>query len=201
MIGLAIIICSVTLTEAFIKKRQHDRFNQLSNEIEHVIIDRYKLYENFLRAGLGLFETSEYVDSLEWKKFVESQNIQETFPGLGGIGFIEHLTTAQLNEFNNKKTIEQRKKFQNHPPTTFNDKFVITYIEPFQGNEQAVGLDIGFEKNRRNAAEKSIKTRQPTLTNKIELVQDNKSRAGFLLLMPFFDKTNKQLTAGSMHHS
>jgi len=51
MIGLAIIICSVTLTEAFIKKRQYERFNHLSSEIEHAIVERYKLYENGLRAG------------------------------------------------------------------------------------------------------------------------------------------------------
>ncbi|MGB1076971.1 MAG: CHASE domain-containing protein [Bdellovibrionales bacterium] len=193
MSGVAIITFSVTLTEEFIKRTQHDEFARLSHEIESAIVERYKLYEHGLRGGLGLFEASTYVSLSEWQKFVASQNVYKTFPGINGIGFIEYLRAEELETFNQVQSLEHGRPFVNHPETTYDDKFIIKYIEPVEINVEAVGLDIGFEKNRREAAEASIKTGLPTLTKKIDLVQDNQARAGFLLLMPLFSKDGHEI--------
>ena len=64
-------------------------------------------------------------------------------------------------------------------------RFVIQYIEPEHNNKQAIGLDIGSEMHRRNAALSAARDNSSTLTSPITLVQaDAKVKHGFLLLLP-----------------
>jgi diguanylate cyclase (GGDEF)-like protein len=61
--------------------------------------------------------------------------------------------------------------------------FVVRRVVPLWGNEQAVGLNLAFEENRRVALEKAKARRAPTMTRPIDLVQGGK---GFLLYLPIY---------------
>ncbi len=61
--------------------------------------------------------------------------------------------------------------------------FRVTWIVPLMGNEQAVGLDLGFEKNRHISLEKAKMSKAPTMTDTIELVQGGK---GFIVYFPIY---------------
>ncbi|WP_031482865.1 sensor domain-containing diguanylate cyclase [Maridesulfovibrio frigidus] len=61
--------------------------------------------------------------------------------------------------------------------------FRVTWIVPMSGNEQAVGLDLGFEKNRRISLEKAKMSKTTTMTDTIELVQGGK---GFIVYFPIY---------------
>lgn len=187
--GISIVTLSVVITEGSLKQQTNERFLNLSQEIEHGIIDKYKLYEQSLNGGLGLYEASNYVSREEWEQFIAIQNIGEKLDGINGVGFIKYLEKDEVPAFVERYAAEKNSAFQVYPETQYDNKFVIKYIEPTEPNKDAIGLDIGFEDNRREAAERSIKTGMPALTNKIELVQDNKARAGFLLLIPYFKQS------------
>lgn len=141
------------------------------------------LYEHGLTGGLGLFYASDFVSSTEWQAYVKALTIDDTLPGINGIGYIDSVQSADLPAY----LASVGENFKNYPETAFNDKFIIKYIEPYDRNHKAIGLDIGFEARRREAAEKSRDTGKPSLTRKIELVQDSQKTAGFLLLIPVYD--------------
>lgn len=61
--------------------------------------------------------------------------------------------------------------------------FIIRWIEPMAGNEQALNLDLGFERNRRIALEEAKTGRVPVLSKPIDLVQGGK---GILIYFPIF---------------
>jgi diguanylate cyclase (GGDEF)-like protein/PAS domain S-box-containing protein len=61
----------------------------------------------------------------------------------------------------------------------------VRWIAPLAGNEKALGLDLGLERNRREALEKARVDRQPTMSAPIDLVQGGK---GFLAYFPIFSK-------------
>lgn len=168
-------------------KNNHQYFNQLVFQTEKSILKRYALYEQALLGGLGLFNASNFVDYQEWKKYVSTLNIDSSLPGINGVGFIENVLEKDLNDFLAKMRQHGPENFRNRPDTEFPDKFIIKYIVPEERNAKAIGLDIGFEANRRAAAEYARDSGKPALTKKIELVQDNKKRAGFLLLIPFYE--------------
>jgi len=72
--------------------------------------------------------------------------------------------------------------------------YIVRWIEPIKGNEEAENLNLAFETNRRVALETARKTRTPVMTAPIDLVQGGK---GFLIYYPIFvdDQFNGLLSA------
>jgi len=194
----ALILMTLTLfawqlSQEFIKANNKEHFHKIIADNTHIIKERFSLYKQALRGGLGLLEASDDVNADEWRSYVDALSIKENLPGTNGIGFIDHVDKANLPEYLEKLSNEKQTPFKNHPETKFNDKYIIRYIEPLNINKEAVGLDIGFEEHRREGAEYARDTGRITLTKIIHLVQDNKKLPGFLLLNPYYEKgTNPQ---------
>ena len=64
----------------------------------------------------------------------------------------------------------------------------VIYISPLPENQQAVGYDIYSDPNRRLAIERSLENLKGTVTAPVQLIQDNKDRAGVLLMQPIVNK-------------
>ena len=60
---------------------------------------------------------------------------------------------------------------------------IVQWIVPLEGNEQAIGLDLGQEANRRRALEIAKQHRTPQVSEPISLVQGG---VGFLCYVPLF---------------
>ena len=180
-------IFSWNLTKEIENNKNKQNFIQLVQDSQNIIKERFALYQQSLLGGLGLFNASDNVTLDEWKKYVAALNIDENLPGINGIGYIDYVRDTALDSYLNYHIENTYDDYKNHPDTDFLDKFIIRYSEPLALNKPAIGLDIGFEANRREAAEKSRDSAKPVLTRKIILVQDNVKRAGFLLLIPRYN--------------
>ncbi len=167
------------------QSKQH--FETLVGDTKAALNERYVLYTQSLWGGVGLYHASEYVSPMEWKSYVEALNIKETLPGISGLGYIKYTDNKNLAAYLEMIRSEHISDFTNHPDTNHRDKFIIQYIVPLENNQEAVGLDVGFEKSRREAAERARDTGQPALSKKITLAQDQKQRAGFLLFIPVYN--------------
>ena len=64
------------------------------------------------------------------------------------------------------------------------DYYVVGYIEPYEGNEEALGYDVGSEPRRRAALERAAVSGELALTASIVLVQDEEEKSGFLAFWP-----------------
>ena len=165
-------------------------FQDIVSKKERLIYKRFELYQQAVKSGVGLIMASREVSQNEWLKYFEEIDFKNSLPGSNGIGIIDYVKKENIDEY--LKNIREMGygNLKIRPETDFKDKFVIRVIEPVSINKEAVGLDIGFEKNRRNAAQNSIDTGELSLTNVITLVQDEKKQAGFLLLAPFYQKNS-----------
>lgn len=185
MMGLLTLIgwqAAQEITQA----RNQAYFDNLASKTLHAVQERYALYEQTLWGGVALFYSSEIVTKAEWERYAMAVDEYSMLKGMYGVGYIEYVLAQDLPEFLDKTRRDGVPEFVNHPSTFYPDKMVIKYIEPVENNYQAVGLDIGFEPNRRTAAERARDLGQPAITKKIELVQDNKKQPGFLLLLPVY---------------
>ena len=63
---------------------------------------------------------------------------------------------------------------------------VVHYIEPYAGNEPALGFDIASNASRRDAIERARDSGRPATTPGIRLVQETGEQTGVLILMPVY---------------
>jgi CHASE1-domain containing sensor protein len=120
--------------------------------------------------------------------------LETDFPGINGIGVIDPVRTAALKAYEQRARADDAPDFTIHPACDQEEHFVIRYIFPEDKNAQAIGLDISFEENRRNAANLSRDSGHPAITQKIKLVQDATSSSGFLMFHPVYLKDRPVVT-------
>lgn len=187
-----VVIFSITIfvwhsmKEVYEEQDQHN-VEELVMERVSAVKKRFALYEQALLGGVGFIKGSNNVSRDEWRAYVKALNIQEYLPGTNGIGFIDKVVAPDMEEYITQVRNDGMPDFTNHPQTDYYDKFIIKYIEPENINQPALGLDIGFEIHRREAAMLAVDTGEIALTKKIYLVQDEDKMAGFLLLAPVYE--------------
>ena len=74
--------------------------------------------------------------------------------------------------------------------------YPVTHIAPLTGNEYALGFDLGSEPLRKKALNEAERTRLPTATAPIKLVQETSSQKGILIYRPVFDRANTNQLRG-----
>ena len=199
IVAISMTIISITTWKAVQKNfatHANQKMEALANDNLSSIKRRYVLYEESLRGGVGLFRASDRVTRKEWERYTEALEVESTLPGINGIGYIAYVEEEELGEYLKDARADGSPNFKNHPETDFNDKFVIQYIFPVDINKEAIGLDIGFEANRREAAEKSRDSGKSAMTRKILLVQDSTAQPGFLLLIPVYNNSDNSILEG-----
>ena len=174
------------LTSEVLFDQAQREFLSVADVSERALMHRMETYRLSLDGGAGLFGASREITLKEWKDYVNVLDVARTLPGINGIGFIEPSRRENIPEFLSKYAALGLPDLEIHPETSADEVFVITYIEPVETNRPAVGLDIAFEQNRREAAEYSRDTGKSTITRRILLVQDSTKTPGFLLLRPIY---------------
>jgi signal transduction histidine kinase/ActR/RegA family two-component response regulator len=184
LLGVTIFAWSLTRTTTY--ERNLAAFETLSKDSELALTHRIESYRQSLDSGAALYAASSRVTQKDWKTFVDILRIEETLPGINGIGYIEQILRSGEREYLESLASRGVSNFAIHPRTQWSEILPIVYIEPMSINKEAVGLDIGFEPNRRSAALRARDTGNATITKRIFLVQDKAKSAGFLLLRPIY---------------
>ncbi|WP_158265009.1 CHASE domain-containing protein [Blastopirellula marina] len=164
-------------------------FDDLAERLKTEVVRRMKVFEHGLKSLRGLHEACEEVSLAEFRDYCQVVDPVLNFHGAMGQGFIRRISHDERDSFlewahqnlGEDFTISSVKK-----ESPYDDQLVICHIEPLARNRAAWGLDIGSETNRRQAAEESIATGKPTISAKIDLVQDELHQNGFLYLLPTY---------------
>lgn len=187
---LGVTAFSWNLAKTTTYERNLAAFATLAKDSEQALLHRIESYRQSLDSGAALFAASDDVTLSDWKTFVDILKIEDTLPGISGIGFIEPVVRARQSEYLADLAVRGVQDVTVHPQTNRADILSISYIEPIANNREAVGLDIGFEENRRLAAYRARDSGKATITKRIFLVQDKTKSAGFLLLRPIYQSTS-----------
>lgn len=124
------------------------------------------------------------------------------FPGALGFGFVRRVEKKSLDTYlANKRKDFKTFNIRSITQKTYPDHFIIEVIEPIETNAVALGLDVGSEIKRREAAELSMRTGKPALTAPIDLVQNKKAGKGFLFFLPLYNKTQTPETINEREKS
>jgi PAS domain S-box-containing protein len=198
--SLLLTITAWKISDNQIKDKRAELFNIQVKQLLAQVSERMSHYAVGLKAGAAAIQSVAHDTGVEeWARFSKALNLNNTYPGINGIGVIYHIKPKNINKYL-KIQRKTRPNFKIHPKHNKQEYWPITYIEPLIRNEKAVGLDMAFEHNRLSAAKKSRDTGSIQITAPIILVQDAKKTPGFLQYVPFYDSQNNETLKQRQQH-
>ena len=189
-VALIITVAAWWQTSRHFKKLEHERFSNRIAQIRSKIDARMLQYEQVLRSGVALHESSTEVTRQDWKMFVEKCEVQKWFPGIQAIGFAVPVQKAELASFEARIRDEGFVDFHVKPTKDRKEYTAIKYIEPFDWrNKRAFGYDMYSNPARRKAMDRAVATGTASISGKITLVQetDKDVQAGILCYLPLYE--------------
>ena len=168
-----------------------------SNHIKYLLANQFNSFELIARSVKGFIDGSEYVNSGEFKVFVNSLNLRSISPGLQGVGFAKFFSgddaAARAQQLLSREQGEN--EYRIHPAGPRDSYAPIIFMEPKQGNEKSIGFDIFSVQEARNSATLAIETGDLIASQKLTLVQDEpgKNVAGFVLYLAVYMADKKEV--------
>ncbi|MBL7544856.1 MAG: MASE1 domain-containing protein [Bdellovibrionaceae bacterium] len=168
-----------------------------SHEMEIRIVERFTDYVDVISGGRSLFMASKEVDPQEWHEYISSLDIDKHTPGIAGVGAVYRVPKekipAHFAQYKNyfKETFSYKPIPSNVSSDLLPDEkdgFIVTFIDPIELNKVVLGLDLGSEKSRRDAALEAMRTGQARLTKGLRLITDQEGRVAYILFLPVFKK-------------
>ena len=150
---------------------------------------------NALRFLSSFFKSSEAVYRDEFRTF--TKDILQHTPGVQAIEWIPRVLLAQrekyerdarLDGFQNFQITERGEQGEMIRAGERDEYFPVCFVEPYRGNEIALGYNLASNPSRMAALEKSRDTGQMTATARITLVQETGKEYGFLVFLPVYRK-------------
>ncbi|HLO94737.1 MAG TPA: CHASE domain-containing protein, partial [Burkholderiaceae bacterium] len=166
------------------------RFEAATEAVLSALQDRMRTYEYGLRGARGavIATSPELMDRGRFRAYMASRDLASEFPGARGFGLIRRIPVAAEQAFLDAARSDGWPGFsirQISPQDR--DRLVIQYLEPIEGNEAAIGLDISSEPHRRDAAQMAVDSGSAILSQPITLSQAaGKPGQGLLFLLPIY---------------
>lgn len=159
-------------------------------EANERIEQRMALYEQVLRATVGLFvATGTVVSREQFRHFVSTLRLEEHYPGIHGIGFSVLIPPQEKARHEAAVRAEGFPDYRITPPDERDSYTSIVYLEPFWGsNLRAFGFDMYSEPHRRAAMAYARDTGKTGVSASVTLVQEGGRdlQAGFLMYLPVY---------------
>lgn len=153
------------------------------------IEQRLAIYQQMLRATVGLFNSADNVTRKEFQSFISSLSLPEMFPGVQGIGLSLIVPPVEKERHIAAVRAEGFPGYTITPEGTRDFYTTIIYLEPFFGrNLRAFGYDMYSEPARRAAMDFARDAGSAALSSKVKLVQEGGEAVqnGFLMYLPLY---------------
>lgn len=174
-------------TSYYIYEKNKAQFELFVKENEKALTHRLQSYEQALNGAVGFFQGSSFVSRDEWRSYVDAINVKYNYPGISGLGWIAEVDDKNLEIFTEEVKKDGMPDFRIFPSGNYLGNYIITYLEPNEGNNyKVIGLNIAFDSSRFDAASLARDTGRAAMTKRVVLTQDTTKSPGFLLFMPVY---------------
>ncbi len=140
------------------------------------------------------FNASEFVERNEFKtytsRFFDKKNsIQalEWIPRIVESDRQRHVSLARLDGFPGYNIVDIGAGSHAKPVALAREYYPVFYVEPYRGNEKAIGLNLISNNRRRQALEFSRDNNIMVATERITLIQETARQHGMLIFYPIYN--------------
>ena len=198
----AVILCGMVLSAslfAIVHNWEQERAREVfHNEAENrfiIVKTEIRMDLQVLASLKAFYGASEDVTRDEFMRFAGPLLMQHKS--------IQALEWIPRVPFAGRRAYEAQAKRDGYPSFRFTERgsqsdildagiraeyFPVYYVEPYKGNEKALGFDLASQATRKEALEKSRDTGTMIATSRIRLVQERGNQFGFLVFMPVYRK-------------
>ncbi|MGZ5585682.1 MAG: PAS domain S-box protein, partial [Methylobacter sp.] len=196
------IIVMFTLTTAAVfhetrynGERLKLQFDQQAAELGVALEKSILTYLNILRSVESFYSASPSVGRENFKVFVAHS--LDSFQGIQALGWNPRILSSEREAFERSVRNEGYSHFHITDRDTGNrlvdagirpEYVPANFIEPYQGNETALGYDVYSDGVRREAIDRARDSGEIAATARIRLVQERGSQQGVIAFMPIYRK-------------
>ena len=184
---VAVFVLTSRNEQARLEGRLHDE----SDDIQRSLEKRVDACNEVLQAIASFHASSNRVDRDEFRTFVG--RYLKLHPGVQAISLVPRVGAEERAAHEEAVRAEgypgyaiiERDRFGDIVPAAPRDEyFPIHYIEPWKGNERALGFDVASDPLRRSALVLAAHRKAIAASPPIRLVQDRRGPAGVFLAVP-----------------
>ncbi|WP_333872880.1 CHASE domain-containing protein [Methylobacter sp.] len=175
--------------------RLKHEFDQQSAELGVALEKSISTHLNILRALGSFYSASATVDRESFRIFVAHS--LDNFKGIQALGWNPHILSSERDAFERSVRNEGYLNFQfternlgkQLVPAASRPEYVpVGFIEPYRGNETALGYDVYSDALRREAIDRARDSGEIATTARITLVQERGDQYGVIAFMPLYRK-------------
>ena len=194
--GLIVSLFGLTVIRAWENSEIKALFDRAAEErtiaIKEVINDRMHILE----AISSFYYASDFVSREEFRIFVTPflnrvKEIQalEWIPRVLETERAKYEEEAKRDGLEDFKIVERTEQGHLVPVKEHDEYFPVYFVEPYRGNEAAVGFDLASNPERLTALNKARQSGKSIATERIILVQEEKGeKYSFLIFLPVYKK-------------
>ncbi|HET6265241.1 MAG TPA: CHASE domain-containing protein, partial [Usitatibacter sp.] len=190
--GVAATLLAWYVTGRSLRLESSAEFANRSQLAASVLERRIQRYVDLLYNLDAFANHEEHFTRREFHDFVAGLDLGSRLPGVQAVEFIRRVEGRRLQPFaamvrGDRSILPQGyPTFAVKPPGERDEYWVIDYLEPIEGNENAFGLDIRSRPGALQAAERSRDSGLPTMTGRYRLAQEKGASYGLVMYLPVY---------------
>ncbi|MBF0559677.1 MAG: CHASE domain-containing protein [Nitrospirae bacterium] len=198
-----IMILGIALSIIISAWSYYDDKKVIQAEFNMEVEDHYSALKRELDSDLSVLASFQALYHLSKKGVKRSEFLDITSPILKQHGGIQALAWMPRVQDSEREAYERAARREGFPDFEFTERiaqgkmkraekrkeyFPIYFVEPYKGNEIALGFDYASTPDRLETLEVARKTGEIRSTPRITLVQETKSQFGFIVFAPVYMK-------------
>ncbi len=174
-------------------ERLRSRFNSVSQALHGQLKEGFQLYLDILYDLKAFHHSSQKVEFQEFKYFV-SYTLQR-YPGIQALEWIPRIPHTQresfeqalnLDGFSNTRLTQLAQANRTRTAAEAEEYFPIRYVQPYRGNEKALGYDIASNPKAWTALEQARDSGTLAVTQRTVLIQETQNAYGIVVYLPIY---------------
>jgi PAS domain S-box-containing protein len=196
-VPLALVFGLTVVFFVYASARERHRFQfaveRQASTLAHAFRNSLNAYLDLLHALESLYASVPEVTRREFGTFV--QRSVSHYPGLQALSWDIRVSAVERTAYEKAAQRDGYADFQITERTAQGqlvqaahrpEYVTVYYLEPYRGNEQALGFDVASEPDRRDALEQARDTGEPVATGPVTLVQESHRPFGMLIFQPIY---------------
>lgn len=201
-IGIALSLLMFNQLEKIEDRKLNETSKKVSEDLTTIIREQLRSTTEAIESIAALYSASVFVDRFEFANFVNHKTSHKI--GIQAIEWVPRIKASRRAEterlarndgYKNFHFMQQNADGEMVIASDREEYFPVFYVEPYQGNEAALGFDLGSSPSRRMAMEQAMESGQLQATGRISLVQETGNQYGVLVFQPIYRQENSLNTA------
>jgi signal transduction histidine kinase len=201
VLGVLISGTGFMLTSNHYKSRSQQAFDRPAAHYTAIVSQTIERYLEVINSVGAFMAASNEVD--RWEFFALAGKSLPRFPGIQALEWIPRVPAEKRADYEKQGEkdglygfqFNERNALGNLVPARERDEYYpVYYVEPFEGNQGALGFDMASSRESRRILDRARDTGQMIAAQQVSFVQAAGDQAAFLTVLPIYDSKTEPAT-------